>query len=202
MLVNEVSIIIPVIRPDKAERCKEAIYRNSGIFRYQYEVIAEKDNDRIGAPFMVKYLVDKAKHPAVMFLGDDTIPQHNFLKNAIEAMNIFPDQWGLVGLNDGFFKNGEIATHWLAHKNLLEFLDGEFFHTGYRHCFCDAELTERCREINRYLWCEDAKIIHDHPILEGKTTMGTDYEKPYLPNNYYHDLRLFKRRKASGWKNG
>lgn len=200
MPVNEVSIIIPVIRPDKAERCKEAICKNSGVFRYQYEVIAEEDKERIGAPLMVKYLVDKTKYPTVMFLGDDTIPQVDFLKNALEAMNTFDDQWGLVGINDGFFFEDGIATHWLAHKNLLPILDGEFFHTGYRHQYCDLELTERCREMGRYLWCENSKLIHDHPVLQGKTTIGTDYEKSNLPNNYYHDLRLFKRRKANGWK--
>jgi hypothetical protein len=200
MSVSEVTIIIPVIRPDKAQRCLDSIYRNSGVWRYQYNVITEEDKDHIGAPLMVKNLVEKADSELVMFLGDDTIPQPAFLFNALKCMKYFREGWGLVGLNDGFFAENGTATHWLAHKKLLEILDGEFFHTGYRHCFCDVELTERCREINRYIWCEEAKIIHDHPMLKNKTLAGTDYEKPYLRNNYYHDLRLFKRRKANGWK--
>lgn len=149
-----ISIIIPVIRPDKAARCCNAIIENSGIPRSQYEIVTEEDKDRIGAPRMVKKLTDESTGDLVCFLGDDTIPQKDFLKNALEAMATLPDGWGLVGFDDNIRLRGQIkaAAHWLGNKKLLPLLDGCFFHTGYKHCWCDNELTIRAAELGRYIF--------------------------------------------------
>ena len=55
-----------------------------------------------------------------MFLGDDTIPQYGFYIRALHAMDNLPNRWGLVGLNDGIQNGNILATHWLAHKKLLD----------------------------------------------------------------------------------
>ena len=196
-----ISIIIPVIRPDKAARCRNAIIENSGIPRSQYEIVAEEDNDRIGAPMMVKKLTDSCRGELVCFLGDDTIPERGFLKNAIKAMDTLPDGWGLVGFDDNIRLRGQIkaAAHWLGHKKLLPLLDGEFFHTGYKHCWCDNELTIRASELGRYVFCEEAFIYHDHPIVD-LAADDADYRRVYSQEWLAHDVILFKQRRRNNWQ--
>ena len=94
-----ISIILPVIRPDKAKRCIAAIKKHAG--NITFELVTAVDNDRIGCPKMVKELVKETNFDWVMFLGDDTIPQENFMANAVAHINDLPDGWGLIGLNDG-----------------------------------------------------------------------------------------------------
>jgi GT2 family glycosyltransferase len=195
-----VSIIIPVIRPVKADRCKNAIIENSGIPQSDYEIIAEEDKDRIGAPKMVKRLTDASRGDLVCFLGDDTIPQKDFLKNAIKAMEALPDGWGMVGFDDNIRLEGQIkaAAHWLADKRLLPMLGGEFFHTGYKHCWCDNELSIRCAEMGRYVFCKEAFVYHDHPIAETSSD-DADYRRVYSNEWLSHDIVLFRQRKRNNW---
>jgi len=114
--------------------------------------------------------------------------------NALNVMDALPDGWGLVGLNDQVHKDGALATHWLADKRLLPLLDGEFFHTGYKHLFCDNELTDRCKRMNRFVWAEDAVIEHDHPVIKGEL-LSDDYKKIYSSSNVLSDMRLYHERK-------
>lgn len=200
----KVSIVIPSIRVDKLERCLEVIKANAGYDNY--EVIVKKDDpdNPKGAPKLVKEGVEEAAGELVMFLGDDTIPQHNFLYHAIVAMNRhYPDLDGLIGLNDGLWKRGELATHWLASRKLLPYLGGEFFHTGYVHCGCDSELTEMCKKVGKYAWAENAKIVHDHPSAHGWSdeTYDKHYRRVYDPEIMRKDRDLlFKRSKELGFK--
>ena len=195
------SIIIPVIRPEKAERCKNVIIENAGIPAIQYEIVAEEDIARIGAPRMVKKLTDSCQGKLVCFLGDDTIPQKDFLKNALEAMATLPDGWGLVGFDDNIRLEGTIKApaHWLADKRLLPLLEGEFFHTGYRHCYCDNELSIRCAEMGRYIFCEKAFVYHDHVLVDQRND-DPDYQRVYSLDWLAHDTLLFRKRRGNGWK--
>lgn len=188
--MNKVSIIIPVIREEKVKDCIAAIKTNAGIPADDYEIIAEVDRDRIGCPTMVKRLTAKAKYDLVCFLGDDTLPQKDFLKNAIQHMNRFSDGWGLVSLSDN---TGRLmATHWLAHKKLLSVLqDGEFFSTAYIHNFCDNELMDQCLETDRFKYASDAVVKHDHPLLNGEK-----FEDVYNIEEFESDRKTYWRRKA------
>lgn len=163
-----VSIVIPTLgREEKLARLLDLIKQNANY--PDYEVIVERDSfeSRQGVPKMLKAGVEKSTGELVMFLGNDCIPERDFLILAVlKMLSSFPDGSGLVGLNDGYW-HGEFATHWLASKKLLPSLDSEFFHTGYRHCGCDNELTERCRAMNKYVWCSEAKVLHDHPVRTG-----------------------------------
>jgi len=199
----KVSILIPYIRPGSLMRCLTAIRGNAGVDLSSFETFTVEDEERIGCPKMLKLMVNEVvflkKAEAVMFLGDDTIPQKDFLKNAVKAMYRLPDGWGLVGLNDQFHNGNELATHWLAHLKLLPLLDYEFFHTGYRHCFCDNELILRCKDMGRYIWAEDAKIIHDNPMVKGMGPIG-EYKKIYSQELVKHDKELFIKRFHSKWQ--
>ncbi|MBD3337157.1 MAG: hypothetical protein GF355_16720 [Candidatus Eisenbacteria bacterium] len=197
----KVSIIIPVIRPESARRCVEAIRRNAGPGlepEADYEILAEPDTNRIGCPRMVKRLTARSRGEMVLFLGDDTLPQNGFLAKALEAMASLPGGWGMVGLNDRVHDGNHTATHWMCHKKLLPLLGGEFFHTGYLHTRCDRELTERCQALGRYVWAEEAVLEHAHPSLQGRELTG-DYRRVYSVDYLKHDRALYKRRKAAGW---
>lgn len=208
-----VSIIIPVIRPEKAQRCIAAIREKAGIPEkdapkctfdnainngYEYEIITEEDKHRIGVTKMVKRLTDKSKGEMVCFIGDDCIPRTNFLKNAIRAMEHIPDGWGLVSFNDNPTTTRS-AAHWLAHKKLLPLLDGEFFHTGYQHCFCDDELLVRCQQMNRYIYAYDAFIYHEHPLTDPNVQPDESFKKVHNEETYEKDHALFNLRMAHGW---
>jgi hypothetical protein len=201
-----ISIVIPVIRPDKANRCIEAIYANAGLPPDAFEIITEEDTDRVGCPIMVKRLVRQAQHSRIAFIGDDCIPQPGFLEKALNTMNQFPMGWGMVGFNDnlrnvwdkGIANLRRAPAHWMCHKKLLEFLDYEFFHTGYKHCYCDNELMDRCAEIGRYKFCDDAMIFHDHPLGNPKAD-DKDYQRVYSNEFYIHDLQLYRKRRSTNW---
>lgn len=193
--MNGLSVVIPVIRPQNLERIRRAL---DGQWK-PMEILWEEDVERIGCPRMVKRLVDKTSHDWVMFLGDDTIPQPGMVAEAFAAAEEkLPDGWGLVGINDGHNEGSLLATHWMAHKNLLQMLGGEFFHTGYRHGYCDHELTARCAAAERYVYAAAAKLIHDHPFFNQETLTG-DYRRVYTGATYIHDLTLFRRRERRGW---
>ena len=201
MVKEMISIIIPVIRPIKAERCKEAILLNAGIPKSQYEIITEEDAARIGAPKMVKKLTDSCQGDLVCFLGDDTIPQKDFLKNALKTMATLPEGWGLVGFSCNIKPQGDskVAAHWLADKRLLPLVDGEFFHTGYKHCWCDNELCLRAAELGKYVYCKEAYVYHDH-VLINNTANGADYQRVYSDEWMAHDVILFRKRKRNNWQ--
>lgn len=154
-----VTAIIPVVRKEKVKKCLEAI-------KGQCDVIAIEDKERIGCPKMVKKLVELTETPLVMFLGDDTIPSPDIVKNALETMKTIKDGWGVVGLNDGS-NRPLLPTHWLADKRMLPLLDGVFFNTEYVHNFCDNELGLRSRISEKYAYSYEAKLVHDHPLLNG-----------------------------------
>ncbi|HEA65449.1 MAG TPA: hypothetical protein ENI07_01310 [Desulfobacterales bacterium] len=194
--MNKVSIILPTIRRIKAERCIEAALKYKG--SVDVEIVQGFDTNRIGAPKMIKRLVDKSSHDLVMFLGDDTIPREGYMDGALKAMATLPDGWGLVGLNDQLNDGELLATHWLADKRLLPLLDGEFFHTGYWHCFCDRELTIRCKELSRYVYAPNAIINHDHPMKTGHPLTG-DYGRVYSKKWFDHDSNLLADRSRNEW---
>jgi hypothetical protein len=177
------------------------IEERAGVPATHFEIIAVEDTDRIGCPKMIKKMVQMAQFDIVCFLGDDTEPEPAFLREALRVMKTFDGNWGMVGLNDQYHDGNMLATHWLAHKKLLKHLDGEFFHTGYQHCFCDRELHDRACEIRRYKWAKNAKIKHNHPIIQQDQSLwDEDYKRVYSNKVQTDDKYLYQLRKQNGWK--
>jgi hypothetical protein len=197
----KVSICIPTAgtRPEKLNRLINSIKENADYDNY--EIIIKVDNpipDNIGAPKMLAKCVEESTGELVMFLGDDCVAQPGFLREAVWVMiRRFPDLDGMIGLNDGYWdgSKGHVATHWIASKKLLPYLEGEFFHTGYFHTGCDNELQARCEMAGKYFWAEKAKIFHDHPINNG-FTQGVDeiYQQAYSGPRHEADDKLYAER--------
>lgn len=189
------SIIIPFIHLDRIDICIDHAVNNAGIDKTEFELIAEYDHCRIGCPEMVKRMVGWTKSDIVVFIGDDTRPQKDWLKNALAHMDQFQNGWGLVGFGD---KVRNIRpVDWAAHKNLLKYLDGEFFHTGYWHCYSDNELHIRTALLNRYKYASDVIVDHDHPAIADNKDESYNlvYSMPFIA----HDEQLFMERINKGW---
>ncbi len=200
--MEQISIIIPIIRPDSAQRCVEAIKKNAGLPLSQYEIVSSFDTHGVGCPQMVKNLTENTKHDLVMFLGDDTIPEKDFLKHALESMEGLPDGWGVVGLNtqDIREKDGNPLAHWMAHKKILEHIPGgDFFSTEYKHCWGDNELRDIAEEMDRWVWAEKSCITHIHPVNKS-ADYDDGYHKAYTDENQSHDFKIYCERKRARMK--
>ena len=193
LLNPKVSVVIPTLcRPKAVQALEQSVQK---LAKWDnLEIIVQQDSldDRQGAPKTLKSGVDRATGDFILFIGDDCRPTEGFVRNALEfAYSNFRDGCGLVGLNDGIWK-GEIATHWLGSRDLLLLLDGECFHTGYNHVGCDNELTARCKKAGKYVWCENAKIEHDHPIKIGWDSLDESHRLAYSRTE--EDRALLKTR--------
>jgi len=179
-----ISIIIPIIRPEKAKRCISAINADG----FTGEIIAVEDKWKIGCPEMVKELVAKAKGDVICFIGDDTIPRPDWLKIGLEKMYSLPDGWGVVGLRT---VGSSPCAHWLADRRMLDLTGGEFFSTEYRHFFCDNELMDIAVENGRFVLTDEIILDHDHPINGG----GDEKHIDTNGDTYNIDLKTYYRRK-------
>lgn len=192
---RRVSIVIPVIRPESAKRCMAAIRENAGVPSDQYEIVTAFDDFKIGCPEMVKRLVAIASHDLVMFLGDDTVPQPGFLKAAIDEMDKLPDGWGVVGLNTESPGGSNPFAHWMAHKKMLDHLEGgTFFSLAYKHAFCDNELKDVACEMGRWAFAGPSLIEHRHPINKS-ADYDDAYKGAYEGDAWEHDSKTYTVRK-------
>ena len=195
--MRKVSIIIPVIREEKVKVCLRAIKENAGD-PANYEVITEVDHDRIGCPKMLKMLTEKTQYDLVMFLGDDTVPQAGFLKEAVKAMDTLPDGWGVVGLATEDPMGWNEQAHFMAHKNMLEHLDGgAFYSTDYQHSCGEIELREVAEEMSRFVFAEKAQLLHDHPVNFKGDHKDEDLHRVYSPEVFEKDRKTYAKRKRS-----
>ena len=189
-----VSVVIPTLgREEKLNRCIESIKKNAD---WNIEIIVEKDNfkNRQGCAKTLAKGIEKANGEYICFLGNDCIAESGFIKEAMIVMDKFLNKDGLVSFNDGRHE-GKLATHWVASKKLLPYLDGYFFNLEYNHTYCDNELTERCKLMNKYAYAPLAKIKHDNPLLNNEEWDAV-LKLAYQQKSVKKDKETFDRRKA------
>ena len=111
----------------------------------------------------------------VVLAGDDLEWQPGWLDAALQALQGFPDGWGLVGFNDGHWDGGELSTHYLMSRRfVVEVLGGVVAWECYTHSFNDVEMCERAQAAGRYVWAEDAKVYHAHWLFGDRPQDATD----------------------------
>jgi glycosyltransferase involved in cell wall biosynthesis len=168
----KVSIVIPTLgREESLSKLLEAIEKNANY--NNYEIIVQKDSfeDRKGVCKMFNEGVKKSTGDYVMFLGNDCLPQKNFLVHAVRQMSkSFENFDGMIALKtifktkDGYRQFiGENSSHFLISKKLLCYFGNNFFNPIYNHYFCDNELAERCIAMNKFSLCEHSIVLHNNP---------------------------------------
>ena len=188
-MFDNVAVIIPVVRPDKARQAIEAVHLHCP----GAEVVTDVDTNQIGCPAMVDWLYRKTSKPLIMFLGDDTVIQSGVLQNALKKMASLPDGWGVVGLNT---EPGNDHAHWLADRRILEHIPGgQFFSTDYKHCYGDDELKDIAIEQGRWTYAADALVKHEHPVNGGAS--DEHYQRAYSDAAKLHDWQTYNRRKRA-----
>jgi glycosyltransferase involved in cell wall biosynthesis len=184
-----VSICIPTLgREQRLERLLSILEERAEYPRI--DVVVERDSfeDRRGCSKTLARAVERSIGELVLFMGNDCVPRPGFVRIAMDCMRKnFPAMDGMVGLNDGVWPNGEVATHWLASKKLLPALDGEFFCTEYRHVACDDELTARVKKMGKYVWCREARIDQEG-VLDDVHQLAWNVE------DVRHDRSLLEQR--------
>ena len=191
----KVSICIPTLdRGTKLHRLIEAIKQNAGYDNYEIIVKADKPiPDNEGFPKTLQRCVDESTGELVMFLADDCIPQKDFLKLALMDMaRNFPEMDGVIGLHDAH-RGDELPTHWLASKKMLPYLGGEFYHTGYHHCYGDNELMVRSKKIGKYYYSKLAKVVHEN-FNFGNGEADETFKSAYRTDKIEEDRQLFEKR--------
>lgn len=139
-----------------------------------------------------------ARGDPIVLAADDLVFQPGWLDAALREMDAFEDDWGFVGFNDGHM-GAELSTHYMVSRRLIiEEFGGVIAWEHYHHSYNDCEACERARRANRYRWCEQAHVAHNHWLFGGRTQDETDTR-----NLAGHPAsgEAFARRAAAGFPN-
>lgn len=187
-----VSVLFPSTgRPDRAETCLRQLRDTTT--GHELEVVAAIDADP-ETRTRLEPLADKVTYSdtyrgcsrawndalalstgdPVVFAADDLIWHEGWLDAALSRLEEFPDGWGLVGFNDGHWRE-ELSTHYLMSRRfIVDVLGGVVAWDFYRHSFNDLEVNERAKRAGRYAWCEDARVTHEHWLFGDRDQDATD----------------------------
>lgn len=209
-----VSVLLATMgRPEKAQACVQSIKDTAA----DVEIVVAVDGPEadIRALTGMGCVVDHATEPRgssrawndalaistgdpVVLAADDLEFQHGWLDAALGTLQEFPDGWGLVGFNDGHWRD-ELSTHYLMSRRfIVECLGGVIAWDVYRHSFNDREANERARRAGRYAWCENAHVFHRHWIFGERPQDATDTR---LLGLHGESQRMFDERQAAGFPN-
>lgn len=206
-----ISVLLPTTgRPDRAEAC----IRNLRDTAPDVEIVCAVDCDPESAtrlaPLVDKLLVAnfyrgnavwndclrEATGELIVFAADDLKWHDGWLEAALAAHEEHPES--LIGFNDGHWGE-ELSTHYLMPRNFIcEVLGGVVAWAHYKHSFNDAEVNDRARAADRYFWCKEARVTHEHWLFGGRERDETDTRN--LPGHAESE-RIYNERKAAGFPN-
>lgn len=97
---------------------------------------------------------------------------------------------GLVSFNEGPLlpDNGNICTHFIISRKLVEEIGGQIFDERFSHVGCDNDLWNKCSKLNQAHHSTEAKITHNH--FSKGFPMDEVYEKGW--KNVEKDRALLK----------
>lgn len=200
-------------RADLAVRCCREIRATTSPFKV--EIVAAIDADD-QTRIRLKDLVDKldysdeyrgsatawndalklATGDPVILAADDLRWTPGWLEAALETLWQFPDGWGFVGFNDG--RHGEeLSTHYMMSRRLIvETFGGRVAWACYEHSFNDREANDRARNADRYAWCADAHVGHEHWIYGDRPQDNTDR---LALDGHANSQAVFEQRQRAGF---
>jgi GT2 family glycosyltransferase len=211
----KVSVLFPTTgRPDRAEACLRNLRETT--WDLDIEIVAAVDADpetteRIfplvdtlnvcptlrGCSTAWNDALALATGDPIVFAADDLRFEPLWLDHAIEALDRFPDGQGLVGFNDGHWDGNVLSTHYLMTRRfIIDILGGVVAFPWYRHSFNDAEVCDRAKAAQRFTWCEEAKVYHDHWTYGDRPKDPTD---ELTLGEHSESQRIYEQRKAAGF---
>jgi glycosyltransferase involved in cell wall biosynthesis len=132
----------------------------------------------------------------VVLAADDLEFQAGWLEAALETLGHFDGGWGLVGFNDGHWRD-ELSTHYLMSRRfVVEVLGGVIAWECYEHSFNDVEANERAKRAGRYAWCENAHVRHNHWLFGDRPQDETDTR---LLGRHPESHQAYQQRAAAGF---
>jgi hypothetical protein len=179
---NLITIVIPTTpeRRNRLQECIRAIRDNSN---YPHRILIYEGND--GGYVKAVHRAVENINGLICVIGDDMIPQNNWLRYLAEAYNdnlVFPD--------DGI-SNGKLATAFLCDADYLR----KYLYIGYSHLYSDRELTAVSKMLGKLQYVPKSKVIHNH------WSTGAKKDETYLAqdNTRNSDKTLFFNRKANNF---
>lgn len=187
--MKEIVVCVPTTpgRKERLKECLAAIEENSKNVDYELFVF---ENELGGWVAAVREMMNRLpKDQLVVIIGDDCIPQPNWLRPLVDKFNEkFPDKDGLAQPDDGIW-GGRIASYPVATAGYL--LD--WIYPGYVHYYADEELATAAREQHKYLYVPNSKVVHRGG--DDKELWDETYEKESKFGN--QDKLLFDHRRES-----
>lgn len=156
ILPEMIKVCIPTTpgRRVRLLECIKAVQDNSN---YPHELVVF-ENQLGGWVAAVREMVKDLGEDPVVVIGDDVLPQPDWLKILVVAyQKKFPNQDGLVQPDDGSH-NGRIASYPMATPQYLR----RWIYSGYVHNWADKELKKVSEAQGHYLFVPEAKTIHRH----------------------------------------
>jgi glycosyltransferase involved in cell wall biosynthesis len=211
-----VSILLATTgRPKRAEKCVQQLRDTTE--GHSLEVIAAVDADEETArpldPIVDVLLYEEefrgnakawndclevSTGDPVVLAADDLVWHPGWLDAALGRLAAFEDGWGLVGFNDGHWRE-DLSTHYLMSRRfIVEVLGGVVAWEAYQHSFHDLETCERAKLANRYAWCEGAVVRHEHWTFGDRPRDDTDTR---TLGQHALAQQAFDVRKAAGFPN-
>jgi len=129
----------------------------------------------------------------VVLISDDMIPQIKGYDNIIESemRNNYPNTDGCLWFNDGYVEDRLCTLSILGKKYYQRF--GYIYHPEYVSMWCDNELTEVGKMLNKIKYDDRVIIKHEHPAWN----KSVEKDANYLENEPYYDIdkSVYIRRK-------
>lgn len=171
------------------------------------EILSEKKNvdgrinydentDKISA---MNSHIEGLTFDVVVGTSDDMVPEQYWDDEIAKAMNEhFPNLNGCIHFNDGS-TNGELITLPIMGRRLYEEL-GYIYHPDYKSLYCDNELTDLLRGMDKEEYIDKVIISHQHWSIPG-TINNNDVDSAVQKTLFYsgRDKLIYELRKAAGF---
>lgn len=190
---HDVELVAAVDNDEETVRRIEAVSRHDRL-----DVFIDHSRDYRGCSRAWNAALALSKGDCVVLAADDLAWQPGWLDAALATLAEFPDEWGMVGFNDGHW-GAELSTHYLMSRRfVIEVLGGVVAWEAYTHSFNDVEANERAKRAGRYAWCEGAHVRHNHWLFGDRTQDDTDTRS--LPG-HPESAAIYAQREAAGFPN-
>ena len=174
-------------RRERLQKCVDSIHLNT---KYPIAICTyenEEGCEDVGWVKAVHKLLEGI-NGICFILGDDAIIAPDCIEKLYEAY-----QEGYLLQPYEQINKGTIATFPFCHSNILK----QYIHKGYIHNYSDTELTEIMKQKGKYLYIPEAKVDHQHFVMDYKLLDNTYCAtKQFLEK----DKQIFEERKKNNFE--